>query len=119
MNVKYPAHPRRRERAPPGPVPKIGDSFEASGTSWFYVHCQYFGCPHYAALPWAPIIERLGADASADRLRAALTCVVCGHRGANISLVGRARHDLPPTPIPTACLPAWVAKAYLREIGIG
>ena len=109
--------PLRKYRQPAGAVPTLAEA-ERAGAHWFHVRCQHFGCRHTAALPWAPVIAKLGSDASADGLRAALVCTVCGHRGANISLVGRSRYDLPAPPIPTAFVPAWVAREYLRAIGV-
>ena len=109
--------PLRKYRQPPGRVPTLSET-ERAGAHWFWVHCQHFRCTHSAALPWAPIIAKLGSETSADRLRATLLCTACGHRGANVSLVGRSRYDLPAPPIPTAQVPQWVAKHYLRAIGV-
>lgn len=109
--------PLRKYRAPPGPMPTLAQC-AAHVESWFWAHCP-IPCNHSAVLPWAVVIARLGADASTDRLRRALRCTVCGHKGAAIATVSGSRPDAPPPPIPTAAMPRWIAREGLRRIGVG
>jgi len=98
-------------------TPTLADIAGDHGAEWFWVHCP-LPCSHAGALPWAAVIGRLGPHASTDRLRRALRCTVCGHKGGTITTVSRPRYELPRQPIPTAQMPAWIAKQYLREIGV-
>lgn len=85
-------------------VPTIGQL--AKDEEWVTAHCP-LPCCHSAALPWRAVIDRLGANASGDRLRQALRCTVCGHKGGTLTIVTRSRYrDLPP-PIAWARMPAW------------
>lgn len=71
----------KRDHAPPGPVPTIGEL--AAGATWVWAHCAV-PCNHSAAIPLAPIIARFGPETSSDRLRSALQCSLCGRRGVEI-----------------------------------
>ena len=108
----------RKYRQPPGPIPTLADMTSSGSAHWFWAGCGERGCLHCAALPWASVIARLGSDADADRLRAALTCTRCGHRGGLMWLVTGSRHGAPAPPIPAERVPAWVAKDCLRRIGV-
>lgn len=109
--------PLRKYRVPPGPVPTLAQLATPHDASWFWAHCP-IPCNHSGALPWSVVINKLGADASADHLRRALRCTVCGRKGAGITTVSAARYGLPPKPIPTAAMPAWITKQALRSIGV-
>lgn len=100
------------ESAAMTPIPSLHDLARHGEAEWFWANCPLPYC-HAGALPWAAIIAKLGPHVSNDRLRPALRCTVCGHRGGNISIVSRSRYDLPPQPIPIACVPALVAASLL------
>lgn len=50
---------------------------------WVWAHCTNLqaGCVHRRAVAIAPFVIRWGPDVSSDRLRAALKCGRCGHKG--------------------------------------
>jgi hypothetical protein len=76
--------------------------------TWFWANCP-IPCCHSGALPRRAVIDQLGPGVSADRIRRALRCTVCGQPGGNISIASRSRHDLPPQPIPLDRVPARAA----------
>ena len=90
-------------------VPTIEQLAAGDEAAWFWAHCP-LPCSHAGALPWAAVFGKRGPHASTDRLRRALCCTVCGHKGGTITTVSRPRHDLPPQPIPLDRVPAWATK---------
>lgn len=74
--------PYRTPRAPPGPVPTIGQLRRQ--TCWLWVYCNACGRGTPTAL--APLIIRWGPNASSDRLRRSARCTACGGRGAMLIL---------------------------------
>jgi len=96
----YPAGMASSPRIKPGPIPTLGQI--ARSASWVWVDCRH--CRHRAAARLAPIIERLGADASSDRLRASARCIACAGRGATLMLPswGDTRSGFVPFPSATA-----------------
>jgi hypothetical protein len=111
--------PGKRDRAPAGPVPTLAQL--ARETSWVWAHCT-MTCGHTSAIPLAPIVARLGAHASSDRLRACLRCTKCGKRG------GLLKHPSWPgmheraAPLPFDQVPAGLKRAMadhaLAAIGV-
>jgi hypothetical protein len=67
------------------------------------------------------VIAKLGSGASSDRLRAALRCTACGHRGALIYLpsysMPERRQPMPLDLVPLT-LRREMAKDALRSIGV-
>ena len=84
-------------------VPTIGQLANGRGMGQRIARCR----AAQAALPWRAVIDRLGADASGDRLRRALRCTVCGHKGGTLTVVTRPRYQDPPPSIPWHRVPAW------------
>jgi hypothetical protein len=80
---------------------------------WFWVHCP-LPCAHCAAIPMDAMIERVGATIRTDALQRRCRCVVCGHKGASLSLPSWPGADKPLPRIPMDCVPAW-AKALARR----
>lgn len=111
--------PRRRPKTPPGPVPTMGQI--AKEDAWVWAYCG-LGCNHSAAIPLPPLVDRLGADASSDRLRSALTCSVCGKRGATIRKPSWSVTTQSYGGLPFDLAPPWarrhLANAALSAIGV-
>ena len=73
-----------RYRAPPGPVPTLGQLRQT--TCWIWLYCNAPGCHASVAVALAPLIIRLGPDASSDVLRRSARCSKCGGKGATLML---------------------------------
>ena len=71
--------PRRRELPP---VPTLGDL--RRHVPWFWLHYANPKCGHSRPMAFAPLIIRLGAEASSDVLRHSARCTRCGYRGATL-----------------------------------
>jgi hypothetical protein len=110
----------RRNRALPGPVPTLSQL--ANGTAWVWARCPIRECLHTAAIPLKPATAHFGGDVSSDRLRAALLCTACGHRGALLQhpsweMADGFRRSPPLDRVPLA-LRRQMAKDALRSIGV-
>ena len=74
---------RRRH---PQRIATLGDLLADDSATWVWALCGRFTCPHRAALPLAPLVIRWGSTVSSDKLRRALFCTRCGHRGGVIQV---------------------------------
>jgi hypothetical protein len=77
-------------------VPTIGRLRQQC--SWIWIHCCNRHCLRAQPTALAPLIIRLGPDASSDIIRARARCAACGHRGATITLpswASRATGEMP------------------------
>lgn len=75
-----------RNRAPPGPVPTIGDLIRHKHGNWVCVYCRNDACSYSAPAALVPLAIRFGMNASSDMLRERVTCLACVRRGAPIML---------------------------------
>jgi hypothetical protein len=110
---------KNRRRFPAGPVPTIAQLEVAS--SWVWASCPERGCRNLAAIPLKPAIAHFGSDVSSDRLRNALRCTACGHRGALIHLPSWAKPEFrkgPPLDRIPPALQRQMARDALRSIGV-
>lgn len=109
----------RRSRTPAGPLPTLSQL--AKGTSWVWARCPTRDCAHWAAIPLNPAMAHFGGDVSSDRLRAALRCTACGHRGALLQLpswgMSEGYTSVPLDRVPLA-LQRRMAQDALRSIGV-
>jgi hypothetical protein len=71
-----------RRREPPPPIPTLGEL--RRHISWTWLHCNNIRCLHKAPMAYAPLIIRLGAEASSDVIRRNARCIRCGQRGATL-----------------------------------
>jgi hypothetical protein len=111
--------PERRRRATAGPIPTLSQLRAQSG--WLWAQCP-IPCAHAAAIPLDPIVARMGASASSDRLRRRLVCTVCGSRGAELTLPSWVDVNQGSAKLPLDRVPAWLTRAMttdaLRTIGV-
>jgi hypothetical protein len=111
--------PPRRHRALAGPVPTMRELAEAD--AWVWAHCG-LGCNYSAAIPLAPVVSRIGSDASSDRFRAALKCTACGKRGATIRTPSWNVSKQSYSDLPFDRAPPWarryLANAALSGVGV-
>jgi hypothetical protein len=92
-----PSVDRRMKPAPyTGPEPTIAQMLKQHG--WVWAYCDLH-CGHYAAIPLARVIDRLGAQSPADALRKRLRCTKCGRRGVTIRCPSIDREGYAPLPI--------------------
>jgi hypothetical protein len=119
MGSWKPTHPKRKYREPAGPVPTRAQIEQ--GSSWVWARCPDRACLHDAAIPLRPVLAYFKGDVSSDRLRAALRCTVCGHRGGLIQLPSWSKPEFregPPLDRIPLALRHWMAKDALRGIGV-
>lgn len=69
---------------------------------WVRACCERIGCGHHQPLRLDPIIEKLGAGASSNRLRRGLRCRKCGAKGGAIQLPGWESLKVPHPPFPSS-----------------
>lgn len=78
-------------------------------------------CDHWAAIPLRPAMAHFGGDVPSERLRDALRCTACGHRGALLQLpswgMSAGYGSLPLDRVPVA-LQRKIADDALRSIGV-
>jgi hypothetical protein len=74
-------NPAQRRETPP--VATLGE-LHANPPRWFWLTCGNPDCTHKTPAALAPFIIRWGADTSSDRLRAAIVCKKCGHKGGRL-----------------------------------
>jgi hypothetical protein len=119
MGSWKPTHPKRRDRTAAGLVPTLAQL--AHGSSWLWARCPERGCSHDAAIPLKPVMAQFGSEASSDRLRAALRCTICGHRGALLQLpswgMSEGYRATPPLDRIPLALRRQMAKDALQSIG--
>lgn len=53
---------------------------------WLWLYCEGRGCGNRKPVALAPFVIRWGPNESSDRLRGAVVCSECGHRGAAIRM---------------------------------
>jgi hypothetical protein len=82
--------PRERDRAPPGPVPTIGELVRAKMGRWVWVNCRNADCGYTAPAALVPLLIRFGAGTSSDALREGAICPCCGRRGATLQVPSSA-----------------------------
>lgn len=120
MGSWKPDYSKKQERAAPGPVPTLAEL--AQGSSWLWARCPERECLHCAAIPLHAAMAHFGGDVSSDRLRSALRCTACGHKGGLLQLPSWGmsegfRETAPPDRIPPA-LHRLMARDALRDIGV-
>ena len=94
-------------------APTLGETAATKLFPWLWVHCP-LPCAHAAAIPLDALIERVGADIRSDEVQRRCRCVVCGCKGACISLPSWPGKDKPLQRIPMDRVPSW-AKALSRR----
>ena len=96
-----------------GPEPTLGALH--AGHGWLWANCA-LPCSHAAALPLAPIVERLGGNAPAEALRRRLRCTVCGSRGGNLSMPSWQDTNRGWAKLPRDRMPEWARAWELRQV---
>lgn len=68
---------------PTPPIPTLGQ-LNHYEPHWLWLACGNPNCTHKVPAALVPFIIRWGKDTSSDRLRQAIVCRKCGHKGGHL-----------------------------------